>query len=402
MDVTHSSTSHSRPRSNSNLIDVFFSLNQLTSSTSYDPHNNSSYVCDSSFGDDSYHQSEHLTGRREDFSHGTSRSNVICDNHYIHNSTCTSHSQNVEFTGSRDYVYRSAGNDARDWKTSDSGERDRGPVHDDCYVHHEHSPDRCPGPGHDGRHSNRSGSGKHDRGPVHDDHYVHHEHSPDRCPGPGHDGQHRNKSGSGECDRGPVHDDHYVHHEHSPDRCPGPGHDGQHCNKSGSGEHDRGPVHDDCYVRREHSPDRHPGPGHDVRHHNKSGSGECDRGPVHDDRYVCREHSPDRCPSEHRDLRTHDRYVQYARTPENRGSSRDHYVRREHSNPTMNSIVQGITVMLEGLRVPTITVHFITVLMVKIDNLNPVMFLMYIMMTVWPTIKTITPVSHVTKHPKVI
>ena len=150
LDVTHSSTSHSRPRSNSNIIDVFSSLNQLTSSTSCDPYDNSSYLCDSSFGDDSYHQSEHLTGRLEDFSHGTSRSNVISDNGYIHNSTRTSHSQNVEFIGSRDYVYRSAGNDAQDRKTSDSGECDRGPVHDDHYVHHEHSPDRRPGPGHDG------------------------------------------------------------------------------------------------------------------------------------------------------------------------------------------------------------------------------------------------------------
>ena len=43
MDVTHSSTSHSRPRSDSNLIDVFSSLNQLTSSTSYDLYDNSSY-----------------------------------------------------------------------------------------------------------------------------------------------------------------------------------------------------------------------------------------------------------------------------------------------------------------------------------------------------------------------
>ena len=214
-------------------------------------------MCESSFGDDSYHQSEHLTGRREDFSHDTSRSNVISDNRYIHNSTRMSHSQNVEFTGSREYVYRSAGNDARDRKTSDSGERDRGPVHDDRYVHHEHSPDRRPGPGpgHDGRHRNKSGSGEHDRGPVHDDCHVHHEHSPDRHPGPGHDGRHHNKSGSGECDRGPVHDNHYVHHEHT-----GQGHDGQHHNKSGSGERDRGPVHDDRFVHCEHSPHRHPGP----------------------------------------------------------------------------------------------------------------------------------------------
>ena len=72
---------------------------------------------------------------------------------------------------------------------------------------------------------------------------------------------------------------------------------------------------------------------HDGRHHNKSGSGERDRGPVHDDRYVHREHSPDRCPYEHRDSRTRDRYVQHARTPENRGSSCDRYVHHEHSTP---------------------------------------------------------------------
>ena len=345
MDVTHSSKSHSRPRSNSNLIDVFSSLNQSTSSTSYDPYDNSSYLCDSSFGNDFYHQSEHLTGRHEDFSHGTSRSNVISDNRYIHNSTHMSHSQNVEFTGGQEYVYRSAGNDARCQKTSDSGECDRGPVHDDRYVHHEHSPDRCSGPGHDGQHCNKSGSGEHDRGPVHDDHYVMMADIIAKVAVV--------NMTEAQCMMTIM----YIMNT----------------------------VLTDIQVQ--------------VMMANiitkvavmKVTEAQC----MMTIMYVVNTVLTDI----HLNIGTREpMIIMYNMQGHLKIGAQAmiimYIVNTVH--PTMNSIVQGITVML-GLGVLIITVHFIMVLMVKIDNLNPVMFLMYIMMTVWPTIKTITPVSHITK-----
>ena len=89
----YSSTLHSsRPRSSgSNLIDVFSSsLNQSTSLASFEPYD-SFYIADSSFGDDSYHQTVQHSGRYEDYHYGS-------DNHYVHNSSHTSHSENRPYT----------------------------------------------------------------------------------------------------------------------------------------------------------------------------------------------------------------------------------------------------------------------------------------------------------------
>ena len=138
----YSSTSHSsRPRSSgSNLIDVFSSsLNQSISWASFEPYD-SSYVAHSSFSDDSYHPTEHLSvqhsGRYEDYHYGS-------DNCYVHNSSHTSHSENIDLTGSCDY--RSAGHDTRHQNRSGSGECERGPGTDSRYHH-------------------KSGSNEHDRG----------------------------------------------------------------------------------------------------------------------------------------------------------------------------------------------------------------------------------------------
>ena len=177
----YSSTSHSsKPRSSgSNLIDVFSSsLNQLTSLASFEPYD-SSYMADSIFGDDSYHPTKHLgvqhSGRYEDYHFGS-------DNHYLHNSSHTSHSKNIDLTHSCDY--RSAGHDVRHQNRSGSSEHERGPGADsrsmnitspcekscesswDHYVHHEHSPHTCEherGPGTDSRYHHKSGSNERDR-----------------------------------------------------------------------------------------------------------------------------------------------------------------------------------------------------------------------------------------------
>ena len=98
MDEYSSTSYSSRPRSSSsNLIDVFSSsLNQSTSSASFEAYD-SSYMVDSSFGDDSYCPTEHLSvqhcGRYEDYHYGS-------DNCYVHNSSHTSHNENIDLTQS--------------------------------------------------------------------------------------------------------------------------------------------------------------------------------------------------------------------------------------------------------------------------------------------------------------
>ena len=218
INVYSSTSCSSRPRSSeSNLIDVFSSLNQSTSLASYEPYY-SSYMADSTFSDDSYHPSEHLSGqqssRYEDYHYDTSRSNVLhlshggsdsspsgydnfnrSDHHYVHNSSHTSHSENIDLTDGHESSW-------------------------DHYVHDEHSPpsgecDR--GQGTDSRHHHKSGNNERDHdksiditspGEKHhqscQDQYVCHEHSPpsgEHDRGQGTDSKHHHKSGSSEHDR---------------------------------------------------------------------------------------------------------------------------------------------------------------------------------------------------------